>query len=134
MQNAASAALTKPTLKDKRILVVDDNAINLDIAAETLLFAGATVDSAASGEEAIDFIARAKYDLVVLDLAMPGIDGLTVGHAIRSSSTNAGTAILIFTASDNADAQRAARELKAQGLVPKPVDVDELLRSVVKHA
>ena len=50
------------SLAGKRILVVDDNPINLDIAAETLLLSGAEVDSAGGGEDAIALIAKTKYE------------------------------------------------------------------------
>lgn len=121
-------------LNGKRILVVDDNLINLDVAAETLLSSGADVDSAPGGAEALTFLAKTKYDLVLLDLTMPGIDGLEVGRAIRVCTNNSKTPVLLFTASDTSDAKRAAKEIGAQGLVAKPVDVDDLLRNVSKHA
>jgi CheY-like chemotaxis protein len=121
-------------LKGKRILVVDDNLINLDIASETLLTSGALVDSAASGEEALTYLAKAQYDLVLLDLTMPGIDGMTVGRSIRASENNGKAAVLVFTASDAGDAKAAVKELNAQGVIYKPVDVDDLLNTVGKHA
>jgi CheY-like chemotaxis protein len=121
-------------LSGKQILVVDDNPINLDIATETLQIAGAGVDAAASGPEALELLATKTYDLVVLDLAMPGMDGLTVGRTLRASNKNAKVGIVLFTASDAAEAKKAAQQLDAKGLVAKPLDVDDLLRTVVKHA
>jgi len=121
-------------LVGKRILVVDDNAINLDIATETLHLAGADVDSASSGREALTLLASNAYNLVVLDLAMPEMDGLAVGRALRGSDKNAGVAILVFTASDAAEAKQAVQQLGAKGLVAKPLDVDDLLSAVIKHA
>lgn len=130
---ARPAVATSSGLKGKKFLVVDDNLINLDIAAETLLSSGAHVDSAPGGEEALTFLAKTKYDLVLLDLTMPGVDGMAVGRSIRSSQNNGTTAVLLFTACDTGDAKRAVKELNAQGLVPKPVDVDDLLKAVSKH-
>jgi CheY-like chemotaxis protein len=121
-------------LSSKKILVVDDNPINLDIATETLQIAGADVDAVTSGLEALDLLAAKHYDLVLLDLAMPGMDGLTVGRTLRASNKNANVGIVLFTASDAADAKQAAQQLGAKGLVPKPLDVDDLLRTVTKHA
>jgi len=132
--NAYAAAIGKPLLTGKRILVVDDNAVNLDIATETLLLSGAQVDSAASGQEAIDLIKEASFDIVVLDLSMPLVDGFDVGRAMRASVKNAQTPLLLFTAADTDRAQQAVRELKADGLIAKPVDVDVLLDIVCKHA
>jgi CheY-like chemotaxis protein len=127
------AAMGKPQLSGKKILVVDDNAINLDIAVETLSYSGAAVEAAASGDEALGRIVSVRYDLILLDLTMPGVDGTTVGKAIRASEGNARTPILLFTASDNAEALLAAATVGAQGLVAKPVDVDDLLAQVVEH-
>ncbi len=122
-----------PALAGKNVLVVDDNAINLDIASETLLICGAAVDCASSGEEAIEMVSRKAYDLVVLDLTMPGTDGVAVGRAIRASCDNAKASILLFTASDSMDAERAVREIGAEGLVLKPVDTDELTHAALKY-
>ena len=133
MSQTELAASPNARLTGKRILVVDDNLINLDIAGEALLSSGAEVDSAAGGEEALTFLAKTKYDLVLLDLTMPVIDGLTVGHAIRASENNGKTPVLLFTASDVGDAKRAAQEISAQGLVFKPVEVDDMLKSVSMH-
>jgi CheY-like chemotaxis protein len=132
--NGSRGARAMGSLAGKKILIVDDNPINLDIAAETLLLSGADVDSAGGGEDALALIDKQKYDLVLLDLTMPDVDGLEVGRKLRSSEKNAKTALLLFTASDASDAQRAARELNAQGLVSKPVDVDDLTRKVAQHA
>lgn len=122
------ATPSNSVLRDKEILVVDDNPINLDIAIETLQAAGAKVKSADGGADAIELLKRFRFDLVLLDLSMPGIDGMEVGRVLRASELNATTRLLIFTASDTGDAQRAVRELKAQGVVPKPVDIDNLLK------
>lgn len=120
-------------LSGKRILVVDDNEINLDIATETLAASGAAVDAASGGAQALTMIEAAKYDLILLDLSMPDVDGMTVGRAVRSSPTNGKAALVLFTASDSGDARQAVRELNAQGFVSKPVDVEELARKVTQH-
>jgi CheY-like chemotaxis protein len=130
---ARATVAASPGLRGKKILVVDDNLINLDIASETLVSSGAEVDSAPGGAEALKLLAATKYDLVLLDLTMPGVDGMEVGRTLRSSPNNGQTPVLLFTASDTGDAKRAVKELNAQGLVSKPVDVDDLLKSVAKH-
>jgi CheY-like chemotaxis protein len=115
-------------LQGKKVLVVDDNFINLDIAVEAFTLAGANVESTTEGSEAIAMIERTTYDLLLLDLFMPGVDGLEVGHAARASSTNKDTRLLIFTASDKSDANRAMQDLKAAGVIAKPVEIDDLLK------
>jgi CheY-like chemotaxis protein len=121
------SASPKATLRGKKVLVVDDNLINLDVAVEAFSMAGAKVDSTATGAEAITLIERNVYDLLLLDLFMPDVDGLEVGHAARASGKNKHSFMLIFTASDKSEANRAMQDLKADGVIAKPVEIDDLL-------
>ncbi len=121
------SASPNTALFGKKVLVVDDNLINLDVAVEAFLMAGAKVDSTPTGAEAITLIERNVYDLLLLDLFMPGVDGLEVGHAARASAKNKNTCMLIFTASDKDDASRAVADLHADGFIAKPVEIDDLL-------
>jgi CheY-like chemotaxis protein len=115
-------------LKGKKVLVVDDNFINLDVAVEAFALVGADVESTSQGAEAITMIERNKYDLLVLDLFMPDVDGLDVGHAARTSAINKDARMLIFTASDTADAGRAMQDLNANGIIAKPVQIDDMIK------
>jgi len=121
------------SLLNRKVLVVDDNPINLEIVVEALHDAGALVTEASNGQDALDHIARTTFDLVVLDLTMPDIDGFDVGRGIRSSANNATVPLLIFTASDAADARAAMRDLNAQDIVAKPMDIADLLSKADKH-
>ncbi len=127
---STSSIAPKVAWHNKKILVVDDNPVNLEIAVETLVDAGASVSAAMNGSEALDHINTTAFDLVLLDLTMPDIDGHAVGRRMRASEKNGTASLLIFTASDAADAAAAVRELSAQGVVHKPMDVDNLLRLV----
>lgn len=132
-QNVEPKRKEKRSLAGKRILVVDDNAINLDVAAESILSCGADVHTAPGGVAALREIERVAYDLILLDLSMPDLDGIAVGRAIRSSSLNANVAVLLFTAADNDEAQHAQKEIAAVGLISKPVDIDHLLDMAFQH-
>ncbi|GAB4531571.1 MAG: hypothetical protein Tsb0010_12920 [Parvularculaceae bacterium] len=114
----------------KRALVVDDNLVNLEIAAEALELEDFIVDNAAGGKEAIELVNERSYDLILLDLFMPEINGLAVGEAIRASANNSGAKIVIFSAGDKAHIKNAVDVLKADGVVTKPVDIDNLLATV----
>jgi CheY-like chemotaxis protein len=133
-QNFDSKRRVKRSLAGKRILVVDDNAINLDVAAESLLGCGAEIDTASGGIAALRSIERMAFDLILLDLSMPDLDGIAVGKAIRSSGLNANVAVLLFTAADNEEAQHAQKEIAAVGLISKPVDIDHLIHMAFLHA
>ncbi|HEX5485896.1 MAG TPA: response regulator, partial [Limnobacter sp.] len=91
----------KARLKDRRILVVDDNLINLEVGREMFLTAQAEVDVALGGEEAYKMIDRAEppYDLILLDIHMPGMDGYTLARALRSSMRHRKLKIIGYTAS-----------------------------------
>lgn len=114
-------------LAGRKVLVVDDNFINLDVAVEALQSAGAKVDGVTTGAEAIKLVESNAYDLLLLDLFMPEIDGLDVGRAARSSALNKDSRVLIFTASDKEDARNAQRKIGANGIIAKPVEIDDLL-------
>ena len=66
-----------------RVLIVDDNSVNRKILARQLELAGASVDSAAGGEEALDLWCRGAYDLVLADLQMPTMDGFELARRLR---------------------------------------------------
>ncbi|MDR1947670.1 MAG: response regulator, partial [Desulfovibrio sp.] len=70
--------------QDARILVVDDNALNLTVAQGFLARHGVRAETAVSGEEAIEKIYTARYDLVFMDHMMPGMDGIETVHRIRA--------------------------------------------------
>src|SRR5262245_39489175 len=119
----AKAATIGKALKGKKILIVEDNEINMDVAVHALSLAGAMIDGATRGEEALDLVAHAKYDLVLLDLAMPGMNGVTLGKIIRRSEENGAVPIVLFTAAEGRDIDEAMRELSPEAMVGKPVDV-----------
>jgi signal transduction histidine kinase/CheY-like chemotaxis protein len=122
-------AATKPQLGG-RVLVVDDNSVNRRILARQLELAGAAAtDTAAGGEEALELMRRGHYDLVLADLQMPGMDGFDLARRIRAREREARlqrTPILAITASALEDHETRTREVGMDGLVTKPVGIDEL--------
>jgi signal transduction histidine kinase/CheY-like chemotaxis protein len=123
-------AATKPQQLGGRVLVVDDNSVNRRILARQLELAGAAAtDTAAGGEEALELMRRAHYDLVLADLQMPGMDGFELVRRIRAREREARlqrTPILAITASALEDHETRTREVGMDGLVTKPVGIDEL--------
>ena len=77
----------RPNLAGKRILVVDDDADSREIAAKALAVTGATITQAGSGLEALEQWRRQRFDVLICDLAMPGMDGYEVLRTIRGTSS-----------------------------------------------
>jgi DNA-binding response OmpR family regulator len=113
----------------KRILVVDDESAERISLADILRIEGYSVSTAASGEEALALARReAPFDLAVLDIKMPGIDGVEAARAIRQISND--TAVILLTAFGSLETAIKAIRQGADDYLLKPSPVDEILRSV----
>jgi signal transduction histidine kinase/CheY-like chemotaxis protein len=112
-----------------RVLVVDDNSVNRRILARQVELAGASTDTAAGGEEALELMRRGHYDLVLADLQMPGMDGFDLARRIRAREQEdrlSRTPILAITASALEDQVSRTRDVGMDGLVTKPVGIEQL--------
>src|SRR5215470_3683657 len=114
-----------------RILIIDDEA-SIRESLETLLtLEGYTVETAPEGESGLDRIDRASYDLVLLDLALPGKNGLEVLHLIRERHPD--LPVIMITAFGTVDNVVEAIRTGAQNFVQKPWDNEKLL-AVIRSA
>jgi Response regulators consisting of a CheY-like receiver domain and a winged-helix DNA-binding domain len=111
-----------------RILVVDDDPKIRAVVRRGLAFEGYRVVEAASGEEGLEKAREHLPDLVVLDVMLPGIDGLEVTRRLRSSGDE--LAILMLTARDDVPDRVAGLETGADDYLVKPFSFDELLARV----
>lgn len=115
-----------------RLLLVEDNEINREIAALILEEVGFTVETAVNGKEAVERIAISQpgyYDVVLMDVQMPVMDGYEATRAIRALSSPGLAEIPIIATTANAFAEdvRAAREAGMDGHIAKPLDVPQML-------
>jgi two-component system, OmpR family, KDP operon response regulator KdpE len=110
-----------------RILVVDDEPPMLRVVAANLRARGFEVLTAASGEDALLEAAEHRPDCILLDLNLPGIDGLEVLRRLR---TWASTPVVIMSALDGGRARTAALGLGADDYVAKPFAMADLVASV----
>ena len=113
--------------KITRILVVDDDVEILRLIKRVLEIEGFHVITAESGEAAIQEMEREQFDLLVLDLMLPGIDGITVCKQIRNFST---LPVIILTAKTSVEDKVKALEACADDYVTKPFSTQELLARV----
>jgi len=111
------------------VLVVDDNSVNRKILARQLELAGASTDTAAGGEDALELWRKGRYDLVLADLQMPGMDGFELTRRIRQGEQAlrcARTPILAITASAPEDQEQKTRAVGMDGLITKPIGIEQL--------
>jgi DNA-binding NtrC family response regulator len=114
-----------------RILVADDDAPMRDSLRQALQRDGKVVDEAAGGQEALDLLARRAYDLVILDLKMPGRDGMEVLREIRAGYDH--TPVVVITGYPSVDTAVEAMKQGALDFLPKPFGRDSL-RIIVERA
>ena len=119
--------------KSSRILIVDDNVKNLQVIGKILQDDGHQVEFSTSGEGAIDWLRDVVFDLVLLDINMPGMDGYEVCRFIRSESRFDHMPVIFLTAAVERDHVLRGFELGAQDYITKPFDARELMMRVNTH-
>jgi signal transduction histidine kinase len=113
------------------ILVVDDNAANRAILSAMLTAAGFTIALAESGQQAIDMVVRQDFDLILMDINMPGMTGFEATALIRAlPQPKSGIPILAVTASSLPEEVDQYFDAGMNGHVAKPIEVATLLREV----
>jgi CheY-like chemotaxis protein len=108
------------------ILVVDDNRINLKLVSELLSFEGYQVHKAADGEEAQQRVQSQPPDLILLDLDLPGIDGLTLTQRIKSNPQTAHIIVVAVTAFAMKGDRQRAEAAGCDAYITKPIDTRQL--------
>ncbi len=113
-----------------RILVVDDNEMNRDMLSRRLQRKKYEVNTAVGGREAIDAIAANEYDLVLLDIMMPEVDGFQVLETVRRTYDTLELPIIMATAKTESDDIVKALKMGANDYVTKPIDFQVVLARV----
>lgn len=118
-------------LKALRILLVEDNAINRELAREILLRGGHSVTSARDGQEGLQVAASTRFDVILMDIAMPIMDGLQTTKAIRATSgPNQRTPIIALSANVLPDERARLSAADMDGFLGKPLERDALDRQL----
>jgi len=113
-----------------RLLVVDDNENNRDMLSRRLARRGHTVEVAEDGEIALNILERESFDLILLDIMMPGIDGIEVLKRVRQKHSASDLPVIMATAKDESEAVVQALEIGANDYVTKPLDFPVVLARV----
>jgi CheY-like chemotaxis protein len=110
----------------KRILVVDDNPRNLKLAFDVLEDAGYEVVEAVNAEEAQSMIDRNLPDLILMDIALPGMDGLTLTRKLKANERTKHIRIIALTAFAMKGDDQKALAAGCDGYITKPIDIHQL--------
>lgn len=116
-----------------RILVAEDSPINRELAAGLLQNVGLEVDFASNGQEAVEKVKAGTYDLILMDIQMPVMDGVEATRAIRALPGFAGaTPILAISAHAFDERRIACDQAGINEVLAKPVQADELFATILK--
>lgn len=119
------------TMDTIKVLVVDDETDFTDLCVKRLRKRQIAASGVLSGKQALDFLAAEKADVVVLDLRMPGMDGLETLKAVKKAYP---AEVILITGHDSAESCEEGMNYGAAGYLLKPFDIEVLTRSIRKAA
>ncbi len=112
----------------KNILIVDDDENMGDTLKDILELEGYEVELARSGEESLELAKRRSYDCFLLDIKMPGMNGIDALKALKGIHKN--PKVIVMTGFSQSDYDRQAKEEGASFLLQKPLDMENLLKNI----
>jgi len=125
-------------MRNHLILIIEDNDKNLKLARDVLRFEGYQTIEAKNGEDGVHLASLRKPDLVLMDICLPGIDGIAAFKSLRADSKTASIPVIALTASAMPDDWQRVMEAGFNGYLSKPISVKGFLvqvRSVLeKHS
>jgi two-component system, cell cycle response regulator DivK len=116
----------------KRILIVEDNALNLELATEVLGAHGYTVLQARTAEEGLQLARSDRPDLILLDVRLPGMDGLAAVRALKQDARTSAIPAVAMAAQAMTGDEAEARLAGFDAYVTKPIDTRTLPRLVTR--
>ncbi len=116
-----------------KILVIEDNPSSLELSTLVLRGQGFKVDTASDGQEGLQMAKAHPYDLILMDIQLPGIDGLTVTRLLKADPRTAKTTIVALSARAMLGDEREALEAGCSGYITKPIEVKSFLNTVTEY-
>jgi CheY-like chemotaxis protein len=120
------------SLSGTRVLLVDDNAINRELAMDLLKRAGIVVSVACDGQEALDMLARQRFDGVLMDCQMPVMDGYAATRALRQRPELKGLPVIAMTANTMVGDREKVLEAGMNDHIAKPIKIDEMFATLAR--
>ncbi len=117
----------------ERILIVDDNATNLKLVAYLMKANGYTVDTALDAESAIEAIRNHHPDVILMDIQLPGIDGLELTRRLKADPATRDIVIVAVTAYAMKGDQAKALAAGCDDYITKPIDTRSLPETIARH-
>ncbi len=130
--DAPVAMLPGATLTGARVLLVEDNPLNQEVALELLRSLGLPADLAEDGQQALDKLRSQPYDVVLMDMQMPVMDGLTATREIRRQPAWAHLPIIAMTANAMASDRQHCLDAGMNDHLPKPIDPEQLRQKLLQ--
>ena len=129
--------IEKPDFSGNNVLLVEDNRLNQEIAAEILRQVGIKVDIAGDGEIAVEKVKEAaagQYDMILMDILMPRMNGYEATRQIRAldDPEKSGLPIVAMTANAFEEDKKEAENAGMNGHIAKPVDIDKLFEMLAR--
>jgi CheY-like chemotaxis protein len=117
----------------RTILVVEDNPLNRELVVDLLEGAGYTVLQADEGVGLLERVKAAQPGLILLDLQLPGLDGVTLARQLKADRATREIPVLAMTAYARLEDQERAMEAGCDGYLRKPLDTQGFLQAVARH-
>jgi len=118
---------------EPRILIVDDNPTNLKLASDLLELAGMDVKRAVDAESALEIARNIHPDLILMDVALPGMDGLTLTGILKRASETKDIVIVALTSFAMKGDQDKVMAAGCDGYITKPIDTRKFKEQVIQY-
>lgn len=113
-----------------KVLVIEDNPMNMELAIDLLRIQGHEVLAAKTAGEALSLLQEVTPDLILMDIQLPGLNGLDLTRRLKEDGRTKGIPIIAITAYATMGDHERALEAGCDGNIPKPIDFDQFTREV----
>jgi len=126
--------VTNPELQieNRKILVVEDDPLNMELVSDLLTVHGYTVLQATTGQEALALAAREQPDLILMDIGLPGMDGLAACRALKADPTTVAIPVVALTAYAMRGDEEKIMAAGCDGYITKPIDTRQFAHIVAR--